>query len=194
MNKKLIISIVGETASGKDSITKALPYKQVVSYTTRPKRDNEVNGREHWFITDEEMDRIEKECELVAWTESNSYRYCATSNDLKDDVSIYIINPDGIRWFKNNYVKNVDMVTIGITSSLKIREERAKNRSDFKKEFYKRVAKETQDFNLFKINNEFDYFINTDNVDLNTSIELVKFIINKEINRRSNKEYNNENK
>lgn len=188
MSKKLIIGIVGETATGKNSVVENLPYNQKISYTTRPMRIGEVNGREHWFITDEEMDKIEREQKnkLLAWTNNNGYRYCAVSSEEDDDIMTYIINPHGIRWFKQNGSKNVDLLTIGITASLKDREERAKNRSDFNTEFYNRVQKEQQDFNLFKMNNEFDYLIY--NHDLDMTINIVSYIISEEIHKWINKE------
>ena len=70
MKKKKIICLLGETASGKDTIakyiTKTLDIKQVVSYTTRPIRSNEQNGREHWFISKEEMAEIKKNQHMFA--------------------------------------------------------------------------------------------------------------------------------
>ena len=70
---KNLILLVGETGSGKDTIANKLPYKKVISYTTRPIRDTDVNGINHWFVSDEEMDKLEKE-NLIAWTKTGDVR------------------------------------------------------------------------------------------------------------------------
>ena len=50
-----MIVIVGESASGKSTVEKILNEKygmrKVVSYTTRPPRDTEVNGVDYNFIS-----------------------------------------------------------------------------------------------------------------------------------------------
>ena len=60
----MIIAIVGKTSSGKDSLAKYIKeyydIPAIVSYTTRPKRESETNGIEHWFISKEEMAELLK--------------------------------------------------------------------------------------------------------------------------------------
>ena len=58
-----IFYLMGKSASGKDTlyqeILKRLPQlKTVVPYTTRPIRIGEQNGREYFFTTQEELDRL----------------------------------------------------------------------------------------------------------------------------------------
>ena len=55
-NHKRII-LVGKAASGKDHLRKRFEsrgFKYAVTYTTRPPRDGEVDGKDYVFITDEE--------------------------------------------------------------------------------------------------------------------------------------------
>ena len=57
-----IIGLIGKTSSGKDTIARYL-YKRyciepIISYTTRPMRESEVDGREHWFVDDKKMDEV----------------------------------------------------------------------------------------------------------------------------------------
>lgn len=51
--------IAGVTASGKDSITNHMKdladYEMVITHTTRPIRSGEQNGREYWFVNEEQM-------------------------------------------------------------------------------------------------------------------------------------------
>ena len=59
---KLVV-LMGKSASGKDTIynilraDESLKLQQLVPYTTRPKRDGEVEGQTYHFVTEEEFDR-----------------------------------------------------------------------------------------------------------------------------------------
>ena len=85
MNKKTIFLIVGQTASGKDSLVNLMcqnfklpmtdifgkwslhPYKQLISYATRPRRENE--GDTHIFIQPNEVEQYKDQ--IVAYTKQN---------------------------------------------------------------------------------------------------------------------------
>ncbi|HIW21262.1 MAG TPA: guanylate kinase [Candidatus Dorea intestinavium] len=68
MNK--IFYIMGKSASGKDTIYKSLvekfpQLKTVVLYTTRPKREGEVDGVEYHFITPKKMQEFKADKKLI---------------------------------------------------------------------------------------------------------------------------------
>ena len=69
-----IYLIVGRTASGKDSLARAVAKKHnlkiLSSYTTRPKRPNETN--EHIFISPEEVDNYVND--FIAYTKATVIR------------------------------------------------------------------------------------------------------------------------
>ena len=52
---------MGKSSTGKDSVYRELfqrgnlPVKKIIPYTTRPIRDGEVEGREYYFVTEEEV-------------------------------------------------------------------------------------------------------------------------------------------
>jgi len=53
--------IIGKSASGKDAMyrelmrTEELHFRKLILYTTRPMRDGEENGREYFFVTEEQL-------------------------------------------------------------------------------------------------------------------------------------------
>ena len=65
-----IFYLMGKSASGKDTlyqeILKRLPQlKTVVPYTTRPIRIGEQNGREYFFTTQEELDKLLEDGKII---------------------------------------------------------------------------------------------------------------------------------
>lgn len=102
---KPLFCILGESCSGKDTTVSETinklggKAKAVCSYTTRPKRENETEAVDHYFVTKEEFDKIKKENEqnVLAYTKigEHGYEYMALINEL-DTSNIYIINPNGM--------------------------------------------------------------------------------------------------
>lgn len=175
MKNKLII-IVGETGVGKDTVATLLPYKKVVSYKTGPMRDSDVDGLTHHFITEEQMDELEKQDNMIAWTKTGDIRYCATADQLIDPVMIYILNPDGVRWFKKNYKKDdMEIITIGLYESMDVRMSRCMLRKDTMLSFAKRTNNEREDHELFRKNGEFDYILR--NEDSILTVNIIKSIL-----------------
>lgn len=67
---------MGKSASGKDNIyrrlleEKDLDLHELVLYTTRPKRQDEVDGREYFFVDDEKFQQLQAQRKII---ESRSY-------------------------------------------------------------------------------------------------------------------------
>lgn len=92
------IILVGKAASGKDYLRKRFEnrgFKYAVSYTTRPPRPGEVNGRDYLFISEEKfVEMIEKD-EWYEWVSFNGWKY-GTSRDQFEDEDLFIMTPGGI--------------------------------------------------------------------------------------------------
>ena len=146
---KKIITILGRTGAGKDFIARQLSdllnIPMIVSYTTRPIRENEVNGREHWFITKEKME-IKKQS-AIAYTQIGEYEYCVSDTDLKD-VNIYVIDPKGLNDLKK---LNYDLYTVYVFARSTIRHMRATEiRKDNLEVFDKRDSAEDDMFTKYE--------------------------------------------
>lgn len=62
--------IMGKSAAGKDTVFKEitrrdLNLKTVAGYTTRPIRDGEKNGEEYFFVTKEELWRLQESNKVI---------------------------------------------------------------------------------------------------------------------------------
>ena len=68
----LLIVISGPSGSGKDTVMqrmkeRGLPFHFVVTATTRPKRTNEIQGKDYFFVSKEEFARMIEENELIEY-------------------------------------------------------------------------------------------------------------------------------
>lgn len=166
--KRKLICVIGETCSGKDTIVRSAKaylstgidntkLKPIVSYATRPKRPQETNGVEHWFITEEEAKKITGENELLAYTyikdpkvPDKGYEYFTTLAQL-GDCNLYVIDPRGLDSLMK-YVKTgqIDICIIFIDCPKFIRDRRSKKRNDKETDYKARCANEQHQFKQFR--------------------------------------------
>jgi hypothetical protein len=166
--KKTIFCILGETGSGKDSLVEYtlknfnLDLKPVVSYTDRPIRPGEQQGKEHIFLSKDKMtaflDSYKKDIAAYTQIGENGYRYCATTTTI-DKSDIYIIDPNGLKEFKERTDDRYNLVAIYIDCPLKERKKRTQKRGDEIIKFESRVAAESEQFSKFREEHGYDYII-----------------------------------
>lgn len=97
--KTKVIALIGEAGAGKDYLLKQAIWRypelhEIISCTTRPKREGEIDGENYYFMTDEEF----AAARLLEATEFNSWHY-GTSLDALDPstANIGVFNPAGVR-------------------------------------------------------------------------------------------------
>ena len=92
-----LITITGPSGAGKDTVARMLSemggYQVLCSYTTRPKRDGEIDGVEHHFVEQCTAPRDK----MVAYTQYGGYEYWVTIDQITDK-SIYVIDEDGLKY------------------------------------------------------------------------------------------------
>ena len=103
MEKIKLLALFGESSAGKDSIQHWLTSTlknthEIISYTTRPKRDYEKNGKEYYFISDEEFMKLFLKNEFLETSVFNKWFYGTSKKSLNlDKLNIGVFNPQGIR-------------------------------------------------------------------------------------------------
>ena len=112
-NMKLI-TITGPSGAGKDTVARMLSeisgYKVLCSYTTRPKRDGEVDGWQHYFV--EKCDVPHDK--MLAYTQNGGYEYWTTIDQVKDKA-IYVIDEDGLKALWEKF-REVELFKICVTA------------------------------------------------------------------------------
>ena len=87
INKPLVIS--GPSAVGKDTMINRLiiKYPDVInklpSYTTRPKREGEIEGKDYYFVSKEKFLKMKDEGKLFGIQEYNNNFYASNKKYLK---------------------------------------------------------------------------------------------------------------
>jgi guanylate kinase len=79
----------GPSGAGKSSVISALLARDPrlcfsVSVTTRPPRPDEVHGRDYYFISEEEFDRLLSQGALLEWTVYQGHRYGTPRSEVVD--------------------------------------------------------------------------------------------------------------
>jgi guanylate kinase len=72
--KRPVFVITGTSGEGKSTLARRLverlpDLKLAVSATTRPRRPGEIDGRDYWFISEEEFNRRLAEDDFLEWVE-----------------------------------------------------------------------------------------------------------------------------
>lgn len=97
-----LITITGPSGAGKDTVARMLSemggYKVLCSYTTRPKREGEIDGVEHHFVDKCEVPHDK----MLAYTKYGGYEYWTTIDQVKDKA-IYVIDEDGIKALRKKF-------------------------------------------------------------------------------------------
>lgn len=91
-----VVFIFGKSSTGKDTIAKellrndSLELNTIITYTTRPMREGEMEGKEYHFVTDEDALNFEKDGSVVETREYHTvkglWKYF-TRNDGQIDLS-----------------------------------------------------------------------------------------------------------
>lgn len=115
--KATIIAIVGPSGSGKTTLVEHLKTKinipVIVSYTTRPIRENEKNGVDHHFVTNADMPPIEQ---MLAYTQFGGYHYWANINQVPDNgICSYVVDEKGLIELQSRFSHRYHIIPILIT-------------------------------------------------------------------------------
>lgn len=120
MDKLKIMCIVGGSGSGKTLASLHLKnFKDanvICSFTTRPPRPTEVEGRDHHFI-----DIVPDRTELIAYTHFGGHYYYATKWQVSGPCTVYVIDEKGLENLRRDYGDVYDIYSVLIKRDKSLR-------------------------------------------------------------------------
>lgn len=120
MEKLKILCILGTSGSGKTLASLHLKYHKeanvICSFTTRPPRDTEVEGRDHHFI-----DIVPDKTDIIAHTYFGGYYYYATKWQVSGPCTVYVIDRKGLESLRKDWSEVFDIYTVLIKRSRELK-------------------------------------------------------------------------
>lgn len=150
---KVIVALIGKAGAGKDTILNHIcanypEYNKIVSCTTRPIRDNERDGEDYHFITNEDFIQKVLNGDMLEATEFNGWHYGTMKSSLIDGINIGVFNPEGFDCLTQIPIKDVHVIGFYIKCDDKERLLRQLNREQKPnvKEIIRRYSTDEMDF------------------------------------------------
>ena len=92
----MIYIITGPSGVGKNTIinelSNHLEFYFSISHTTRPRRDNEIDGKDYYFITEDEFENLIKSDQMIEYEQYGEFYYGTSKEELSNDSSIIILD------------------------------------------------------------------------------------------------------
>ena len=187
-NKGKIIAISSPSGGGKTSVVKQIlkDFPQIifsVSATTRPKRSNEVNGVDYFFVDEREFELKIKNNEFIEWERFYDYYYGTLKSFVDDNINngksvLFEVDVKGALSLKKIYPESILIFIDPPTYEELVK--RLKNRkTESPEDLQKRIDRAKMELSY---KHKFDYiFVNDELNKVYKSVKsLIKEIINKE--------------
>lgn len=149
-----MIVLLGKSGVGKSEIAKSIAskgYKMIVSFTTRPMREGEVDGLDYHFITEDEFFYSRVNGVFAEWAAYNTIHgkwYYGSSILDYTRKSVITLTPDGLRQVlactKNN--DRFSIFPVLLTANADVVNERLHKRGDDPDEIARRMSADDTDF------------------------------------------------
>lgn len=180
-----MIALIGKTCSGKNKIQSILcekhGFKPLITYTTRPIRQGEINGVTYHYISEEEFISKINSGFFIEWrkykTTSGTWYYGSAKKDCinADDKTIAILTPSGVIDIRHNGI-NIKCLYI-YANNITI-EKRLNSRGDERKEAIRRLMSDNKNFiNAEKLADKIIY--NNDKTNIYNVIDSIIFYLRK---------------
>jgi guanylate kinase len=107
MNKVILI---GKAAAGKDHMRKVLEgrgFTYGTSYTTRPPREGEIDGRDYYFISEEDFKHYAENNFWYEYVQFNGWYYGSSVEQFKETCNLFVMTPKGVSAIIQLKEKNV---------------------------------------------------------------------------------------
>ena len=159
MKKYNIVAICGKAGAGKaallQALAKAYPEAHIkVSYTTRPPRDYEIDGKDYHFITRDEFIQLIEEGKMLEAAEFNGWVYGTSVLDLAEDkLNFGVFNPAGVEALDSHDFLNVLLIMCDCPDHIRLIRQLSRENAPDVEEVLRRYNTDRFDFSEFDISN-----------------------------------------
>lgn len=136
MSKYKVIAICGKSAAGKDTLLQTMlnvlgdEVHEIISHTTRPPREGEVEGKNYYFTTDDIFMRKIWHNEMLETAKYRNWWYGTAIDALEEDkINIGVFNRKGLDSLKN-YKGDLDLYVVYVIADDKVRLLRSLHREE----------------------------------------------------------------
>lgn len=173
----MIHCLIGQSSSGKSTIERELTkkgLKRIISYTTRPMRDGEVNGVDYHFVDEEEFSLLKS---MNFFNETANYRewhygLSLANVDYIEEDWIAVVTIHGYMSLRDSVgSEHINIFHIHVPERVRII--RQLNRGDEVDEVFRRIHTDREDF--FGVEELADFVI--ENIWVDSSVEKIYNII-----------------
>lgn len=181
-----IFCILGKSASGKDTLyNKLLAFFPILSplipYTTRKMRIGEKEGREYWFISNSQMNRMEENGELIEKRSYNTVNgtvsYATADVNLEETKDYLLITTlEGFEKIEKKYGKNAIPLYIDTSDDVRLIRSILRERNNPNpnyREIFRRYESDGEEFREEKLEKMIHF-----NNDIDCFFEVVKYLEN----------------
>ena len=145
------IILVGKGASGKDYVRKRFEQKgwrYSITCTTRPKRKDEIDGKDYHFVSKQEFKELIKQKKFVEYDEFRGWYYGTPVTEWEKS-NLFIMTPRGLKQLEEkNLLKNAFIIYLN--TDLETRRKRLYSRGDVD-DPERRIFTDEKDFKDFKL-------------------------------------------
>ncbi len=184
--KPLTIVISGPSGAGKDAVVRlmkqrGLPFHFVVTATTRPKRDEEVEGKDYFFVSKDEFARMIQNDELLEYAvvygdyKGIPRKQVSEANKTGKDL-VMRLDVQGAETVKKE-LGDVTMIFITTRSGEELERRLRKRESETPEELALRIATARQEL---KRVDQFDYVVYNFDDRLDEAADTIQSIIEAE--------------
>jgi guanylate kinase len=144
------IVLVGKAASGKDHLRKRLMDKGLnygVSHTTRDPRPGEVEGKDYWFVSEEEFMQIVERGDMIEYQMFNGWYY-GIASWIFEEADIMIMNAEAVNLLPEHIRSQCTVIYLDIP--LEVRVSRLMERGDIQDPMARRLKADENQFAGFE--------------------------------------------
>ena len=163
MEKLKIMCIIGGSGCGKTLASLHLKYHKdanvICSFTTRPPRETEVEGRDHHFI-----DIVPDRTELIAYTHFGDAYYYATKWQVFGPCTVYVIDEKGLENLRKDFGDVYDIYTVLIKRDKSLRRKSGVDETRLRRDERRDLKDENYDYVIENNGKKADLFSSIESI------------------------------